>query len=101
MTKAFVLTRKAVADLKAIAIYTEERWGRDQRNWYIKQLDDAFRLLAGTPLAGKDCTDLRSGYRKFPQGSHIIFYRSGADGIIEIVRILHKNMDVAATLTGD
>lgn len=101
MTKPFVLTRKAKADLKAIAIYTEERWGRDQRNLYIKQLDDAFRLLAGTPLAGKDCTDIKCGYRKFPQGSHIIFYRSGSNRVIEIVRLVHKNMDVESTLTGD
>ncbi len=28
----------------------------------------------------------------FPQGSHIIFYRLAAEGIVEIIRILHKRM---------
>lgn len=98
--KPFALTQTAKSDLRAIAIYTGERWGKDQRNLYIKQLDDAFRLLAENPLAGKDCDYIKPGYRKFPQGSHIVFYRTGTDCVVEIVRILHRNMDVESTLTG-
>ena len=98
--KPFALTQKAKSDLRAIAIYTEEHWGKNQRNLYIKQLDEAFRLLAGNSLAGKDCAYIKAGYRKFPQGSHIIFYRNGADDVIEIVRILHKNMDIDSKLIG-
>ncbi|HAS8147395.1 type II toxin-antitoxin system RelE/ParE family toxin, partial [Vibrio vulnificus] len=33
-------------------------------------------------------------YRKFPQGSHVIFYRQIGSQNIEIIRILHKSMDV-------
>ena len=97
--KPFALTRKAKADLRGIAIHTGERWGKEQRNLYIKQLDDAFRLLARNPEAGKNCDDIKSGYRKFPQGSHVIFYRNGTDCVVEIVRILHKNMDVDSAMT--
>lgn len=92
--KPFALTNEAKADLKAIARFTEKRWGREQRNLYIKQLDDAFHLLAATPLAGKACDYIKAGYRKFPQGSHILFYKGGAVSKIEIVRILYKSMDV-------
>lgn len=92
--KSFALTSKAKADLQAIAIFTEERWGKEQRNFYIKQFDDAFHMLANAPLVGKACDYIRSGYRKFPQGSHIIFYKDISQEKIEIVRILHKNMDV-------
>lgn len=92
--KTFALTSKAKADLRAIAIFTEERWEKEQRNLYIKQFDDAFHMLADTPLAGKACDYIRSGYRKFPQGSHIIFYKNNGKKKIEVVRILHKNMDV-------
>jgi plasmid stabilization system protein ParE len=42
---------------------------------------------------GKPCDEIRPGYRKFPQGSHLIFYRNGSDGVIEIIRILHGSMD--------
>jgi len=97
--KPFALTQKAKSDLRAIAIYTEQRWGKDQRNLYIMQLDDAFRFLANNPQAGKRCDDIKPGYRKFPQGSHIIFYRDGTDFVVEIVRILHDGMDVDVALT--
>lgn len=90
----FALTSKAKADLRAIAVFTEEHWGKDQRNLYIKQFDEAFYLLARTPQAGKACDYIGSGYRKFPQGSHIIFYKNGLASTVEIVRILHKSMDV-------
>jgi toxin ParE1/3/4 len=92
--KPFALTVKAQSDLRAIAIFTEKKWGRAQRNIYIKQFDDSFHLLAAAPLAGKKCDSLKSGYSKFPQGSHIIFYKAGVETAIEIVRILHKHMDV-------
>lgn len=41
----FKLSRKAKADLKSIALYTEREWGRDQRNHYILQFDQCFHLL--------------------------------------------------------
>lgn len=96
--KSFALTRKAKTDLRAIAFYTEERWGTEQRNLYIKQFDEAFHLLAKTPLAGKACDYIKEGYRKFPQGSHIIFYKDDGKKKVVIVRVLHKNMDVESRL---
>lgn len=98
--KPFDLTRKAKTDLRAIAVFTEERWGSDQRNTYIKQFDDAFHTLSASPLLGTGCDDILPGYRKFPQGSHIIFYKDGSSSVIEVVRILHKSMDIQAQLHG-
>jgi toxin ParE1/3/4 len=96
--KPFSLTQTAKSDLRAIAIFTEERWGVAQRNHYIKQFDNAFNRLASSPAIGKRCDDIKPGYCKFPQGSHLIFYSSGSDSIIEIVRILHKSMDTETKL---
>ncbi len=75
--KPFELTRKAKGDLYAIALYSEQQWGKAQRNLYIKQLDDAFHVIAENPALGKNCDALLPGYRKFPQGSHVIYYLSG------------------------
>jgi toxin ParE1/3/4 len=93
----FILTGKARDDLRAIALFTEERWGVAQRNLYIKQFDDTFRFLAATPQAGNPCDYIREGYRKFPQGSHVIFYTTDDERIV-IVRILHKHMDIDSNL---
>lgn len=92
--KAFELTKEAKEDLRKIARFTEKRWGRDQRFLYIKQFDEVFHLLPKNPSVGKQCEYIKKGYRKFPQSSHIIFYREGKKSKIIIIRILHKNMDV-------
>ncbi|MBU5613162.1 type II toxin-antitoxin system RelE/ParE family toxin [Geomonas azotofigens] len=93
MKPRFTLTQKAVADLTEIARYTQLKWGREQRNKYLALLDSCFQQLAANPHKGKDCSDIRSGYRKFSVGGHVIFYRQLSDGV-EIVRVLHKRMDL-------
>ena len=91
---------RAVAkrDLVQIAMYTEERWGNRQRNLYLGQLDAAFQQLAENSAIGRQCDYIRTGYRKFPVSSHVIFYRTTEIGLVEIVRILHKRMDVSGPL---
>jgi toxin ParE1/3/4 len=95
----FVLTLKAKEDLKAIARYTQDTWGREQRNRYLAELDRSFRALATDPLKGRDCGDILPGYRKHKVGRHWVFYRRiDADDHIEIVRVLHGRMDVRARM---
>lgn len=96
----FTLTRRAKADLKAIAKFTERRWGREQRYIYIKQFDDTFHALSDSPEIGSNCNYIKENYQKFPQGSHIIFYCSDSKDSIQIIRILHKNMDVLSKFGG-
>ena len=88
------LTRRAKADLKSIARFSEKRWGRGQRNIYIKQFDDTFHVLSDTPEIGSNCNYIKENYQKFPQGSHVIFFQMTSQNNIQIIRILHKNMDV-------
>lgn len=94
----FELTNVAKSDLKKIAVYTHEEWGRNQRNVYIKQFDDTFHMLADSPLAGKSCDEIKTGYKKFPMGSHIIFYKIRLNSKILVVRVLHKKMDIERNL---
>lgn len=94
--KPFALTHKAKADLREIAKFTMKRWGREQRNVYLKQFDDTFHLLSEQPEIGKPCDEIRNGYLKFPQGSHVIFFQKSKKEKINIIRILHKSMDIEA-----
>lgn len=96
---SFTLTRSAKSDLKSIARFTENRWGIPQRNIYVKQFDDAFHMLMDSPAAGASCEYIKAGYRKVPLGSHIIFYTCDNNSAIQIIRILHKSMDVMSKLT--
>lgn len=95
----FKLTVKAKSDLKNIARHTQENWGREQRNIYLKQIDDTFYTLSDSPSLGIACDHIKLGYRKFPQSSHIIYYKLGTEVKIEIIRILHKSMDAELNLS--
>ncbi len=90
----FTVTEAAKNDLKNIARFTQKRWGLEQRNNYLKTLDDSFHQLARNPATGRACNEIKVGYYKFPTGSHMIFYRKKSDLKIQIVRVLHESMDV-------
>lgn len=92
--RPYLLTAAARQDIVDIGRYTTKKWGRRQRDKYLKQLDDAFKLLARQPEIGRDADDVKPGYKKFSQGSHIIFYRAGTESKIVVIRILHNSMDV-------
>lgn len=88
----FRITAKARNDLLQIGRHTDLKWGRKQRDHYLKQLDEAFNLIGENPKIGIDCSHVLAGYRSFQQGAHVIFYRESE--MIEIIRILHKRMEV-------
>ncbi|MBK5968484.1 MULTISPECIES: type II toxin-antitoxin system RelE/ParE family toxin [Thiorhodovibrio] len=89
----FSLTHAAKNDLRGIARFTEERWGRAQRRHYLKGLDDAFRMLAASPKLGNACDQIEPGLRKYHFQSHVVFYDVISDEEIHVVRVLHKSMD--------
>lgn len=88
----FIISPRARADVEAIWNYTAEHWGLAQAETYIRQIQAAVEILASNPTRGRPCDDIRAGYRKYPAGSHILFYRLKADGI-DVARILHGRMD--------
>ena len=92
VSNIFKVTAKARYDLLQIGQYTELKWGKSQRNHYLKQLDDAFNLIAVNPKIGKDRSHVLTGYRSFQQGSHVVYYKES--NVIEIIRVLHEQMDV-------
>ena len=92
MKGRFVLTPRAAADLDDIWDYTADRWGLDQAETYTRQLAKDIQTVADKPSRGRQCDEVRAGYRKYPSGSHVLFYRLTDDGI-DIVRILHERMD--------
>ena len=92
MKGRFVLKPRAQADLDEIWNYTADRWGLDQAETYTRQLWKHIQAVADNPSLGHECEEVRAGYRKYPSGSHVLFYRL-TDGGIEVVRILHERMD--------
>ena len=84
--------------MRSIAVYTQKKWGKEQRKIYIGQFDKTFHMLSEKPTLGNKCDFIKPGYQKFPVTSHIVFYRVISQSEIEIVRILHKRMDAKTQL---
>lgn len=97
MTVRLTFRPRARLDLDGIWNYTQAQWGSSRAEDYLRQIKNAAELLAANPDAGRACDDIRPGYRKYPVGSHMVFYRRSV-GAIEIVRILHARMDVTRHL---
>ncbi len=86
MSGTFRLTPRAMQDLRNIARYTLETWGKDQRDVYLRAMDRRFSWRAEHPALGKPRPDIKEGYHSYAQGSHVIFYivREGGIDIIGI-----------------
>lgn len=89
-----LLTPVAQRDLEQIWDYTSERWSDDQAEACLRDIQRAVELLVDNPLLGRVCDEVRAGYRRYTAGSHLQFYRIAAGDTIEIVRVLHKRIDV-------
>lgn len=90
----FTLSSTAKEDLREIARFTEAKWGKAQRDHYIRQLDASFHLLAQQPERAKSFDEIMPGYRRYKTGRHYIFLKQDKAGGIMILRILHEKMDV-------
>jgi toxin ParE1/3/4 len=87
------LRPRARRDLEDIWDHTAKTWGPAQAEIYLRQIETSLATIAQEPMIGRACDEIRAGYRKFPAGSHIVFYRIDAD-TIDVVRILHQRMDI-------
>ena len=89
-----VLTPRAAANVEDIWNYSVQRWGARQAERYVKAIGEACEGLGRGTRFSQDASAVRAGYRSANVGSHVIFFRSDANGPITIVRVLHQSMDV-------
>ena len=90
----YVLTPRARHDLNEIWDYSAVQWGAAQADRTIRLIATACAALATGRTKGRSAEAIRPGYFRQTVGSHVLFYRAGKRGSIEIVRILHQRMDV-------
>ena len=93
-------TRRAQADLRDIARYTRETWGRKQARLYCEELELSIRKLALSPGSGRVRTDVAPSVRSFPIARHVAFHVE-SEGGITVLRLLHPSMEVARAFSDD
>jgi toxin ParE1/3/4 len=89
------LARRDIVD---VLRYTRDRWGKEQAREYRNLIREALNAIAAEPQLGKvrgTRPGILSYHIKQPgrNARHIVFYRVGAAGALEIVRFLHDSMD--------
>jgi len=94
------LTPRAKADLISIARYTQEQWGKKQRNRYLWFLEVRFQWLAENPYSGRLRPEIAPDYYCYPEGHHIVFFLISENGI-DIIGIPHKQMDIVDYFSSD
>ena len=115
------LSHLAEGDLAHILATSEERWGTEGRRRYAAILAAAMRRVAADPNgpAMRDRAELSPGIRSFhvrharsdnPEAKvrrpvHVLYDRTVAPDLIEIVRVLHERMEpschVGPSVDGD
>ena len=90
----YKLTNKAVDDLTQIWNYSFNKWSENQADKYYHMLLDNFNEVACNPDLGKNYSGVIENLLGFRAGRHIIFYRRIEENEIEIIRILHEQMDL-------
>jgi toxin ParE1/3/4 len=91
----YKISLKAVEDIESIWLYTYEKWSLEQADRYVNLIMDEIEYLSAHPNSGKNINHLRKGYRQAKVKSHLIFYQiNGLQNEIEIIRVLHQQMDI-------
>jgi toxin ParE1/3/4 len=62
MTLRYRITPQAQEDLKNIGRYTQRKWGKEQRNRYLKNLFDRFSWLSENPGLGRQRPEVKESY---------------------------------------
>ena len=91
--KKYTYSKRAEKDLIKIYQDTARKWGIAQADKYDTGLEKTVYLLSENPGLGRQCDEVKAGFRRFEYGRHIIFYRQRKTDIF-IGRIIHDQMDV-------
>lgn len=86
------LTLAAQRDLSSIWDFTQDRWGSDPAESYVREIKAAIERIADDPDRGRSCNEIREGYRRYGIGSHLLFYVPTPAGV-DVTRTLHQRMD--------
>src|SRR5690606_3864914 len=95
----YKISKQAEIDLENIWLYTFEEWSINQADHYLDLMMDEIEYISQNPKSGKDYNEIRKGYFRSRVKSHFIFYKVNLKNEeIEIIRILHQQMDISSRL---
>lgn len=94
MIQKYRISEKAIEDLEKIWLYTLENWSLEQADRYHVLIINEIEFITRNFNLSRKMDYVRSGYRMSKVKSHLIFFKKTDDDFIEIIRIVHQNMDI-------
>jgi toxin ParE1/3/4 len=92
----YKISKKAIEDLSVIWKYTYDEWSELHADKYYWMLIEACNEISDNPEIGKNYSIIAKDIFGIRSGHPILFYRRMENDDIEIVRILHEQMDLKA-----
>jgi len=83
-----VVTQTARDDIREILHYTQQEWGPEQREDYIREIESAIDRLSMMPSMGRSRDDIYPGVRSIPVGRHLLYY-TYTENIVHIRHVWH------------
>ena len=91
---SYIISEEALKDIDNIWLYTAENWSLEQADRYYNLTFDEIEYISENFEVGRNIGRIRKDYRFSKVKSHLIFYKKSQSGKIEIIRILHENMNI-------
>jgi len=98
MIRKYRISEKAISDLEKIWFYTLNKWSKEQADRYHNLIINEIEFAVDNFELTRRIDYVRVGYRMSKVKSHLIYFKKSKVGIIEIIRILHQNMDIETRL---
>ena len=88
--------------IKNIWLYTQQTWGEDQANAYIRGLYDAVQQVAENKMLWRPVPHQHAEGVFFTRYKHhYIFFRELSRGRLGVVSVLHEKMNIPIRLKND
>lgn len=95
-----VLRQEAINDLIDIWDYTAQEWSENQADKYYEAIKFTCKSIEKNPKVGKNYGEISKHLFGLKSGKHVVFYHQISEDEIEVIRILHEQMDLKNRLDG-
>jgi toxin ParE1/3/4 len=98
VSRSYILTLSAEADLRGLIRHSRKQWGETQTRLYLARLEQCAEALAKGGGFFKDLSAVHPGLRMVLCQHHYVFCLPRATSPALIIAIFHERMDLMARL---
>ena len=96
---SYLLSKEAENDLRDIAKYTLDKWGKEQLTRYRQNLKLKFVAIANDNVERRKFSNKLPHVNVTKAGSHFVFYLTPKESVPIIIGVIHEKRDLVKQLT--